>query len=381
MHLTTLRLQRFRNHLDSWFEFGDGTNILLGDNGQGKTNVIEAVSYLCLTKSFFAGNDALVTNFEHPMFEVEGTFVSNQGIEHRVRIAYDKEREQKRYTHNRHAVDLLSSVIGMFPIVICSPEHTPITTEGPGERRKFVDLVISQSNPPYFQNLLEYRRVLKQRNRILLDSKIAKRDCSKQLDPWDEQLAAHGSYLMVRRKQFVEEFQSFVESAYHHIVGNEEQPTITYGSSTRIREQATEQELRNTLLSELQEKRKEEARYGITLVGPHRDEFAMKINGLDLRKFASQGQHKTFLIAMKIGEFFYLNERCRETPMMLLDDIFSELDDQRASRLLQFVETLSQTFITSTNVHMFEERMLFGSRNKNFTIRNGTVVEQDPVVA
>jgi len=380
MRLTKLRLQHFRNHLDSSFDFGDGTNILLGDNGQGKTNVLEAISYLCLTKSFFAGNDALVVTFEKNLFEVEGTFVSDRGSgAERVRVAYDRELDEKRYLLNQHPAETFSSVIGRFPVVICSPEHAPITSAGPGERRKFVDLVIAQSNAAYFQSLLEYRRVLKQRNKILLDAKLSGRGAGRELEPWDEQLAAHGSFLTLRRMRFVEEFQPVIADAYRRVAGEEERPTIAYRPLARLLDQRSEEEIRVMLLEELREKSAEEARYGLTLTGPHRDEFSLRINGLDLRKYASQGQHKTFLIAMKIGEFFYLRERCTETPMLLLDDIFSELDERRAEHLLRFVETLSQTFITSTNAQTFGERVTFDARNRMYTIRNGAVAP--PVAA
>jgi len=376
MHLTELRLRQFRNHSDSWFDFGDGTNILLGDNGQGKTNVIEAISYLCLTRSFFATNDALAVQFENPLFEIEGTFVADSTVKYSVRVAYDIRQEEKLCTINRHPVEPFSTIIGKFPVVICAPEHAPITSEGPFERRKFVDFVLSQSYPAYFQHLLEFRKILKQRNKILLDGKLSKTDCSKLLIPWNEQLVTHGSFLMMRRKQFVDEFQTCIQSAYQQIAGEEEQPHLEYVPQCSLDQIDDEQNVRTALMADLDKKHDSELRYGITLVGPHRDEFGMKINGLDIRKFASQGQHKTFLVALKIGEFFYLKDRCNETPIMLLDDIFSELDGSRSSRLLQFVETLSQTFITSTNRQIFEENAEFGGRNKLFTIQNGTVVQQ-----
>jgi DNA replication and repair protein RecF len=381
MYLTTLKLHHFRNHLDSLFEFGDGTNVLLGDNGQGKTNVIEAISYLCLTKSFYASSDALVLNFENDVFDVEGMMTSDAQNKFHIRVAYSAEQAEKVYTVNRHPVEPFSSVVGKFPIVICSPEHAPITTQGPLERRKFVDFVISQSNGTYFTNLMEYRRIVKHRNKILLDAKLSRKDISTSLVPWDEQLVTYGSALMQRRRQFVEEFQSFITAAYHHLVGREEEPTIRYSPMCAFDDAVQEDEIQNRLRSELQKRSGDEKRLGTSLVGPHRDEFELQINGLDLRKFASQGQHKTFLVALKIGEFFYLKDRCRETPIMLLDDIFSELDEHRAKRLLNFVETVSQTFITSTNPHYFESAMFTGEKNKLFHIHGGTVAEQKPVAA
>ncbi len=381
MRLTSLRLHQFRNHLNSSFEFGDGTNVLLGENGQGKTNVIEAISYLCLTRSFYANSDTLALNFEKEFFEVTGTLVSDRGAEHHVRVAYVGSTGEKAFTVNRQRIEPFSAVIGQFPIVICSPEHGPITTAGPLERRKFVDFVISQSSAIYFQNLIEYRRVLKQRNRILLDAKLARQDPASMLEPWDEQIVRHGSMLMERRRQFVDEFRDFITPAYRHLVGEEERPSVEYLPLGGSDHRGQGEDFVTMLRDGLREKRDEERRIGTTLIGPHRDEFLLKVNGLDLRKFASQGQHKTFLVALKIGEFFYLRDRCKETPIMLLDDVFSELDERRAACLLGFVGTLSQSFITSTNPHLFAEEGAGAGRNRIFRLHRGAVVEKGSVAA
>ena len=375
MHLTTLKLQHFRNHLDTSFEFGDGTNILLGDNGQGKTNVIEAISYLCLTKSFYAGSDSLVLNFGKSIFDVAGMFVSDAGIESNVRVVYSEPQGEKAFVINRKRIDPFSSVIGKFPVVICSPEHSPITMGAPGERRKFIDLILSQSSSTYFQDLLEYRRGLKQRNKILFDAKTSRTDCSAIIEPWNEQLVKLGCRIMYRRKNFVSEFQSFVASAYEHFVDKEEEPAIEYKPTIKISSASSESEIQELLRVEQEETREEEKRIGTTLIGPQRDEYVLKINGLELRKFASQGQHKTFLVASKIAEFFYLKERCNETPILLLDDVFSELDEHRIDRVLQFVRDLSQTFITSTSSQLFDSTTLLSERNRKFFIHNGAVAD------
>lgn len=380
MRLLNLRLQDFRNHCDSSFEFGDGINVLLGDNGHGKTNVIEAISYLCLTKSFYAGSDALVLNFSKELFTADGKFIFEHGAECDVRVAYAGAQSEKVFTINKKRIEPFSSVIGKFPIVICSPEHGPITSGAPSERRKFLDFIISQSSAAYFRELLEYRRVVKHRNKILFDAKILRRDAGILLDPWDEQLISLGSAIVAKRLSFVDEFQSYISSAYHHLVGGEEEPTIEYRPLLKFDQGSSEEDIQHTLRQALQQKRFEEQRTGTTLVGPHRDEITMQINGLDLRKFASQGQHKTYLVALKIGEFFYLKDRCHETPVLLLDDVFSELDESRASHLLAFVGELSQTFITSTNPGLFEGTRSIEQQDRKFFIHNGTVLDRDYVV-
>ncbi len=374
MQLRTLRLNQFRNHPDSQFEFGNGTNVLMGGNGQGKTNVIEAISYLCLTKSFFAGSDSLSVMFGAPTFDVQGVMHSDAGIPYDVRVSYEEPEGIKRFSINRHPVEPLSSVVGKFPVVVCSPEHAPITSEGPAERRRFVDIVVSQSSANYFRHLVEYRRVIRQRNKVLFDAKLSRSGPGAVLDPWNEQLVRHGSYVTAKRREFIAEFGEYVASAYHHLIGQGEEPAIAYRPSAGSDEPATEEEWGDVLREELKNRETEERRLGTSLVGPHRDEFPMSINDCDIRKFASQGQHKTFLVALKVAEFFYLRERCRETPIVLLDDVFSELDEERSGRLLEFLGTLSQIFITSTNGLMFSRNGGLRDNDRMFRIQNGAVI-------
>lgn len=374
MVLQTIRLQHFRNHLNSEFSFGEGVNVLLGNNGQGKTNVLEAISYLCLTKSFYASGDAIVVQHGKENFEVEGTMVSDTRIDYRIRVAFDASQGQKAYFINRKAIEPFSSVVGKFPVVICSPEHAPITQGSPMERRKFVNFVLSQESQAYYMTLAEYQKVLKQRNKILLDAKFSRDETDTLLEPWNEQLVTLGSEIINRRQKFTNEFLPYLRSAYHRIAGDEE-PMIRYQTFTAF-ENRDEDDIRQAFIERLRERKVEERRLGATLVGPHRDEFVFTLNGDDLRKFASQGQHKTFLVALKIAEFFYLKERQHETPLMLLDDVFSELDESRATHLLDFISSLGQTFLTSTYLQLFDRLIDGGEKSRRFFIENGTVVEQ-----
>ena len=375
MVLQTLRLQDFRNHPDTSCEFSPGINVLLGDNGQGKTNLLEAISYLCLTRSFYEAADSVVLRFGQQLFSVEGRIASANGSCFDVRVAYSDVPHDKTFTINKQRVEPFSSVIGKFPLVICSPEHAPMTTGGPAERRRFADFVISQSNVLYFQDLIEYRKVLKHRNKMLLDAKLTNKDPGMLLEPWNQQLVRMGSSLTWKRVQFVTEFQRFIVSSYQQLVGEGEEPSVMYQSQLVRAEDATVSDVEEEFGERLRQRRPEELRVGTSLVGPHRDELIMRINGRDLRKFASQGQHKTFLVALKLGEFFYLKDRCGETPLLLLDDIFSELDEHRARRLLALTGALSQTFVTATNPQLFDHTPAAGCRSTRFVIRNGAIVE------
>jgi DNA replication and repair protein RecF len=373
MRLANVSLRGFRNHNDTQLEFGDYTNIILGDNGQGKTNILEAISYLCLTKSFYANSDSVVLGFGRSAFEVQGSFISDTGIDYDVRVTYLLESKEKVYAQNKRRTELLSSVIGRFPIVILSPENAPITFGAPSDRRRFLDLVMSQLSGAYVEDLLEYRRILRQRNKILFDARINRTEPNSALEPWDRQVVDKGSVVTYRRKMFIQQFQEYLISSYRHIVDTEELPSITYKPTIDLGNAAAEPEIAELLHRELACRRREEVRLGTSLVGPHRDETVFTINGNDLRKYASQGQHKTFLIALKMAEFFYLKEHRNETPIVLLDDIFSELDEHRAKRVLSFIGELGQSFITSTTPDVFEDALLNGEHHKKFFVSNGSV--------
>lgn len=373
MFIENIRLKNFRNHADSYLECGQKANIILGNNGEGKTNLLEAVSYISLTKSFYASNDSVIVKVGETIFQIEANVVSDNRIKTKIHIGYDLTTGEKVYSINNRRIEKFSSVIGKFPLVFLSPENSNITFGGPAERRKFLDLVLSQSNQTYFEDLSEYRKVVRHRNRILNDAKFLKNDPADLLAPWNEQLIRFGSRIMLRRRNFINEFQEYIFSAYKRLVDLREVPSMEYEPSFKTGNSEKDEMVVENFKTEIDRKYKEELRLGSTLVGPHRDEISFKINGLDLRKFASQGQHKTFFVALKIGEFFYLKERCRENPILLLDDVFSELDDHRAQQMLLLIENLNQTFITSTNFDIFDKVLNFGEKNKKVIVRKGKV--------
>ena len=373
MRVTALRLEQFRNHAHTRLQNADATNAFLGDNGEGKTNILEAVSFLCLTKSFYAGNDRVAVQLGTEYFVVEGELQSDGGTAYSVRVTYDAASAEKRFLINNAEAETFASVIGRFPVVILSPEGGTVTTGSPSDRRKFVDLAVSQASRRYLDELLEYRRVLKQRNKILFDARTTRQDCSSIIEPWSKSLVEHGTQLMSKRREFLDEFAPPVAEAFQQLTGEQETPALRYAPSVAIGEDSTAGEIANRFTDQLTEQFSEERRAGTTLVGPHRDEIEFTINGRDLRKFASQGQHKTFLVALKIAEFHYLKERCNETPLLLLDDVFTELDEHRSRRLLNMVAQLGQAFITSTNEQVFSGALEWGNGARKFFVRQGVV--------
>jgi DNA replication and repair protein RecF len=191
MRISNAHLRSFRNHNETVFDFGARVNVLLGENGQGKTNALEALSFLCLTKSFYASADATVMQQQQSFFEIKSVLLSDEGKEFHVRVTYDDVKKEKKFTINGASVEKFSSVIGMFPVVILSPENSSITFGSPADRRKFIDLVISQSSKSYVEDSMEYRRIVRQRNTILSEAKG--RDCSSEIAPWNDMLVRYGS--------------------------------------------------------------------------------------------------------------------------------------------------------------------------------------------
>ena len=351
MFVAELQLHNFRNHEETRLEFGKGINALLGNNGEGKTNVLEAISYLSLTKSFYSAGDAPVVQLGKQSFVVEGRLCSDAGVSHTVRIVYGSPPGEKTFTIDRSKPETFGSVIGRFPIVILSPEKSEVTFGAPAERRKFLDLLLSQASPSYFSDLMEFRKILRHRNRILLDSKLTGQRSDDTLDVWTEGLVNHGSRVSYRRQRFVEEFAPYVIRAYGAMAGEKEIPSLKL--ATLCGEGVTAEDIAQNMRLDLKAKRGEELRRGTTLVGPHRDELLFSMNGVHLQNYASQGQHKTLLVALKVAEFFYLKERRNEVPLFLLDDVFTELDEHRSRQLVRVIEGLGQTFVTTTTESHF----------------------------
>lgn len=372
MILSRLRLRNFRNHAATSVELGRGINVFFGNNGEGKTNIVEAVSYLGLTKSFYASSDGDVLQFGKESFEIEGTIVSDAGTEFRVFVEYTSEPPAKQFSINNELTQKLSTVIGKFPVVVLSPENSAITFGGPSERRKFIDLTLSQISSAYLEDVLEYRRILRQRNKILASARILRTAPGAELTPWTENLIRYGSRIAQRREMFVREFRDYVYTAYEILARGSEKLDIKYERGFMSAGGDDVAFIATELADSLQNHREEEQKRGITLVGPHRDEVRFTMGGLVVQQFASQGQHKTILAALKVAEFQYIHERRREKPILLLDDLFSELDHHRAGRILEITAGLGQIIITTTDDTIIGPRVQWVGENKRFAVEHGT---------
>jgi DNA replication and repair protein RecF len=355
MKVAQLRVRNFRNHQDSCLQFGESINLLLGSNGQGKTNILEAVSYLGLTKSFFSVHDATVLQVGKDGFVVEGDIVEDSGAGRRIQISYNGVTREKEISINNVLLERLNLLVGQCPVVVLSPESAGITNGAPGERRRFLDLALAQQSRSYLEDLLEYRQVLRHRNRLLWMARGSRLPEESHLRPWTESLGILGGRIIRRRIDFVRAVSGAVSSTYRTLAENEENVDVRYVTVSAAAEHFPPEDIAGLLIEGMESRKAEEARRAMTLVGPHRDELALSINGLNVQQYASQGQHKTLLLAMKVAEFIQLKEMLGEVPVLLLDDLFGELDPHRAGRIIRLVDGLGQSIITATDGRAFED--------------------------
>jgi DNA replication and repair protein RecF len=367
-----VRIKCFRNHHDSHLEFGGGMNVLLGGNGEGKTNVLEAISYLGLGKSFYAANDATALKIGEESFEIEGMITMQSGIGQRVRICYHAPTAEKEILVNRVALEKLNMIVGRFPQVLLSPESIGMISGPPGDRRKFLDIVLSQQSRSYFEDLLEYRHVLKQRNRLLLDARETGRINDQLRSSWTESLVRLGGRIVHRRIAFVELLRPILARTYELISGHKEVVDVCYRTIPDVKVDVDLPVVTAALEAEFAQCSSEEIRRGMTLVGPHRDELAFSLDGRSVQAYASQGQQKTLLLALKLAEFKHLSDGGSEDPLLLLDDLFGELDAERSERIINVVSGLGQSIITTTAGNVFRESVRWNGQNRRFAVENGT---------
>ncbi len=373
MVLKSIEIKNFRNHIHTKLEFSENLNLFVGGNAQGKTSILEAISYLCLTKSFNANSDSYVLNFNAKFFEVLGTFELDNRNEVTVKVNFEN-GQGKRIFLNKENVEKFAIVVHKFPIVILSPRSKDVVQGAPEDRRKFFDLAIAQLSSVYVDDILNYKKVLRQRNRIL--NAIASEDIKLEqgldlLNVWDEEFINYAAKVTFRKVKFMNDFILFFKKAYSNFSAGED-AEIKYLTQVEVDVQDDFEVIKNKFEVALKKLRSEEIRRGVTLIGPHRDEYVFEINGHEVKRFASQGQMKTFLVALTMAKFFYLKEKKSETPILLLDDAFDELDVERAKKLISSVGNVGQVFITATDLNVLSG--IEGEfKMKKFIVKLGTV--------
>ena len=345
MYLKQLYILNFKNLENKEFSFSPQLNCFVGDNGIGKTNSLDAIYHLGMTKSYFSSSALHNIRLGEDFYLIEGTFLKDSREEQVVCSV--KKGQKKVIKRNGKLYDKLSEHIGAFPIVIVSPADRDLIHEGSEARRKFLDGMLSQVRPHYLQTLLRYNQALTQRNSLLkLMHERAYFD-PDTIAIYDEQLALYGKQLFEERKTFLEEFLPIFQKQYEAISQGKEQVSIRYLSSLEG------QNFKQLLTQSLPQDRV--AQY--TTIGIHKDDLAFTISEQPVKKFASQGQQKSFLIALKLAQFYSIYAHAKVAPILLLDDIFDKLDSKRVGQLLQIVThpPFSQVFLSDTDKERTEQ--------------------------
>ncbi|RZJ36139.1 MAG: DNA replication/repair protein RecF [Flavobacterium sp.] len=339
MHLQKISLLNYKNFSDAAFEFDSRINCFVGNNGIGKTNVLDAIYHLAYGRSYF--NPLSVHNIKHgtDFFVIEGDFVKD-GREEMI-VCSLRKGQKKVLKRNGKLYDKFSDHIGFIPLVIVSPYDRDLITEGSETRRKFIDSVISQLDPGYLRNLIQYQKVLLQRNSLLKYFAVNRTFDGETLSIYNEQLQSLGFPVFEKRKQFLSDFIPIFQKHHEAITGGAEQVQLVYQSDL---EDADFADLLNRNLD-----RDKVLQY--TTVGIHKDDLSFEIDNHPIKKFGSQGQQKSYLIALKLAQFDFVKRTSGEKPILLFDDIFDKLDEKRVGQIVQMVnnDDFGQLFISDTH--------------------------------
>ena len=357
MYIETVQLRNFRNYQDLELHLDQGTNIFYGDNAQGKTNILESV-YLCgTTKSHRGSRDKEIIRFGEEEAHIRMK-VMKDGLSYRIDMHLRKNRA-KGAAVNGLPIHKARELFGIVNLVFFSPEDLNIIKNGPGERRRFMDLELCQLDQLYLTDLAGYNHIVNQRNRLLKDLFLHP-GLKDTLDVWDEQIVNYGKKIILKRQEFVEELNEVIREIHKNLTGGEEIPEVIYESSVQP----------DSFWETLKKSRERDIRMKLTSSGPHRDDLCFKVNGIDIRKYGSQGQQRTAALALKLSEIYLVKKKIKDTPVLLLDDVLSELDGNRQTYLLDSIHDI-QTLITCTGLDDFISHQFH--INKVFRVIKGEV--------
>ncbi|MBQ8983484.1 MAG: DNA replication/repair protein RecF [Lachnospiraceae bacterium] len=360
MVIKSLKLNNYRNYENLDIEFDSGTTILYGDNAQGKTNILEAIYVSATTKSHRSSKDREIIRFDHDEAHIK-TFVEKKEIDHKVDI-HLKKNKTKGIAIDGIPIRKSAELFGIANVILFSPEDLSIIKNGPSERRRFLDLELCQLDKLYLYNYTNYNQVLNKRNNLLKQI-YYNPSLTSTLDVWDYQLAKYGTEIIRTREAFIEKLNNMLYSIHKKLTGSTEELRIEYEKSVD----------ENEYIEQLQAKRDMDLKYQSTQIGPQRDDMNFYINDIEVRRFGSQGQQRTAALSLKLAEIEIVKELIHDTPILLLDDVMSELDENRRDYLLQSIHDI-QTIITCTGYDDYIKRRM--TINRVYRVRQGHVYQE-----
>ncbi|HIW88984.1 MAG TPA: DNA replication/repair protein RecF [Candidatus Ligilactobacillus excrementipullorum] len=370
MFLQKLHLKNFRNYAETTLEFSPEINVLLGQNAQGKTNLLESIYVLATARSHRTANDRELIRFNQSDAVIQG-LVHRRADDVPLELNLGKRGKKARVNHLEQAK--LSQYIGQLNVILFAPEDLSLVKGSPNGRRRFIDMEFGQIAPRYLHNLTAYRDVLKQRNRYLKLLSARKASDRVYLDVLSEQLAGFGGSIIAQRQDFLGELEKYAQELHLSITQGQETLSFEYESKLKDISGRSEIELQQLMYQQLTEQAEKEIFQGTTLVGPHRDDLKFLINGKNVQIYGSQGQQRTTALSVKLAEIDVMKAQTGEYPLLLLDDVLSELDGQRQTHLLQTIQNKVQTFLTAPAMNDVAQNLI--KEPKIFMIENGNIKE------
>jgi len=356
MHLKNLHLVNFKNYEDSEISLSKGINCFVGNNGAGKTNILDAVHYLSICKSYMNPIDSQNIRFDQAFFMIQGNWIKDD-VKVNIHCAV-KAGAKKVFRRNKQEYEKLADHIGQFPAVMISPYDKDLISEGSELRRRWMDGIISQFDRKYLQGIQKYSKVLAQRNALLKNMAEHRMFDQESIDVWDEQMIVLGNDIHAKRKQFLEEFIPVFQKHYDAIGTAEEEVHLVY------RSQLNEDSFENLIIKY----KHKDAHTRYSNAGTHKDDLVFEIKGHSVKKFGSQGQQKSFIIALRLAQYEWLKNHLGVLPVLLLDDIFDKLDHSRVERLMHLVSDnfFGQVLVTDTDLERVQK--IFADSNLEFNL-------------
>ncbi|MFC0015354.1 MULTISPECIES: DNA replication/repair protein RecF [Allobacillus] len=372
MYIEELSLVNYRNYDRLKVQFDHKVNVILGENAQGKTNLMEAIYVLGFTKSHRTPRDKELIQWDAEYGKIKGrVFKKNRSLP--LEVIFSSKGKKAKFNHIEQK--RLSDYIGSLNIVMFAPEDLNLVKGSPQERRRFIDMEIGQIEPIYIYHLNQYQKILKQRNALLKDLQRRRTQDTTMLQIYTEQLAEHGAAILFRRFRFLKKLREWAVPIHLQISRDQENLKIDYVSKVDVSESMDMEKMKDTYLTEYNRKEESEIERGTTLYGPHRDDLVFTVNDRNVQHFGSQGQQRTTALSLKLAEIELIYHEVGDYPVLLLDDVLSELDDYRQSHLLNAIQGKVQTFVTTTNIDGIAHDTI--REAEIFTIHEGKLVETE----
>lgn len=369
MHIDQLKLKNYRNYEEIELSFDDKINVIIGENAQGKTNLMEAIYVLAFTRSYRTSKEKELIKWEKDFAKIEGKITKrNRSFPLEIIISNQGKRAKLNHIEQKR----LSDYVGTLNVVMFAPEDLTLVKGPPQIRRRFIDMELGQIQPTYIYHLGQYQKILKQRNYLLKQMQRKKDYDDTVLQVLTEQLVEHATILLEKRFAFIKLLRKWATPIHYEISRTKENLKIVYNPSIDVLEDADKAKIEKVFTEKFESIRKNEIERGTTLVGPHRDDLSFFINDRDVKVYGSQGQQRTTALSIKLAEIDLIHHQVGEYPILLLDDVLSELDNYRQSHLLSTIQGKVQTFVSTTSVDGIHHDTL--KKAELYKISNGKIL-------